>query len=49
MVAVAKAVPAMSEAGEERLRQAMVITAGESDGPDFEESIAMRDELLALV
>ncbi len=34
--------------GAERLRQAMVIAGGTSDGPPFEELIAKRDELLAL-
>ena len=48
MVAVAGAVPQMSEQGEERLRQAMVIASGPSDGPGFEEMVAKRDELLAL-
>ncbi len=48
MIAVAKAVPAMTEEGKERLRQAMVIAASASDGPDFAQSIAKRDELLAL-
>ncbi len=48
MIAVAAAVPEMSEAGEERLRQAMVIAGSAQDGPDFEQLIAKRDELLAL-
>lgn len=48
MIAVAKAVPAMGERSGERLRQAMLIAAEESDGPDFEALIATRDELLAL-
>jgi beta-N-acetylhexosaminidase len=48
MIAVARAVPEMGEESEERLRQAMVIAAGAGDGPDLEESIAKRDELLAL-
>jgi len=34
--------------GAERLRQAMVIAGGASDGPDLEACIAKRDELLAL-
>jgi beta-N-acetylhexosaminidase len=48
MVAVASAVPAMSAAGEERLRQAMVVAGPTDSGPDFEQLIAKRDELLAL-
>jgi beta-N-acetylhexosaminidase len=48
MVAVASAVPAMSDEGEERLRQAMLIAGSAKDGPRFEELIAKRDELLAL-
>jgi beta-N-acetylhexosaminidase len=48
MVAVAAAVPHMSDEGEERLRQAMVIASEPADGPGFEEMIAKRDELLAL-
>src|SRR5690348_14292039 len=49
MVAVAKSVPAMSAEGEARLARAMATTMLESDGPDFAESIARRDTLLALV
>ena len=48
MIAVAEAVPAMTAAGEERLRQAMLIAASPSEGPAAEELIAKRDELLAL-
>ncbi|MGN6154642.1 MAG: beta-N-acetylhexosaminidase [Sphingomicrobium sp.] len=48
MVAVAGAVPAMTGAGEERLRQAMVVAGSSEPGPDFEQLIAKRDELLAL-
>jgi hypothetical protein len=48
MVAVAEAVPATSGDGEERLAKAMQQIAEKSDGPDFEELIAKRDELLAL-
>jgi beta-N-acetylhexosaminidase len=48
MVAVANAVPAMSEAGEERLRQAMLIAGSPQEGPAFDQLIAKRDELLAL-
>jgi beta-N-acetylhexosaminidase len=49
MVAVAKAVPAMSPEAEARLARAMATTMLEPDGPDFAESIAKRDTLLALV
>ncbi|MCL6678837.1 beta-N-acetylhexosaminidase [Sphingomonas sp. RG327] len=49
MVAVAAAAPRMTSEGEERLRQAMVIASDPADGPGFEELIAKRDELLALV
>ena len=49
MVAVAAAVPAMSPEGEARLARAMAITMLEPEGPDFAESIATRDALLALV
>jgi beta-N-acetylhexosaminidase len=48
MIAVAGAVPAMAAEGEERLRQAMVIAESSDSGPDFEQLIARRDELLAL-
>lgn len=48
MVSVARAVPAISDAALERLRQAMVIAKSESNSPDFEMEIARRDELLAL-
>jgi beta-N-acetylhexosaminidase len=48
MVAVAAAVPRMSAVGEERLARAMATTRTNSDGPDFAESIATRDTLLAL-
>lgn len=48
MIAVAGAVPAMSEAGEERLRQAMLLAGDISDGPDLQACLAKRDELLAL-
>ena len=49
MVAVARAVPAISPEGEARLARAMATTMLESDGLDFAESIAKRDTLLALV
>jgi beta-N-acetylhexosaminidase len=48
MIAVAAAVPSMSNDAEERLRQAMVIASVDSDGPDLDACIAKRDELLAL-
>ena len=48
MVAAASAVPAMSAAGEARLRRAMAIAGSSDSGPDFEQLIAKRDELLAL-
>ena len=38
----------MSAAGEERLRQAMLIATNAPEGPPLEEVIAKRDELLAL-
>ena len=48
MVAVAKAVPAMSAAAIERLQRAMASVNPETDGIDFAAAIAKRDELLAL-
>ena len=48
MIAVAGAVPAMTAAGEERLRQAMVITGTSDTSSNLEQLIAKRDELLAL-
>ncbi len=48
MVAVAEAVPAMADEGQERLRQAMVIAGELTAGPALEELVAKRDELLAL-
>lgn len=48
MVAIASAVPAMSDEGEARLARAMAATMLEAEGPDFEEEIAKRDALLAL-
>jgi beta-N-acetylhexosaminidase len=48
MIAVAGAVPAMTVAGAERLRQAMLIASSSGSGPDFEQLLAKRDELLAL-
>jgi beta-N-acetylhexosaminidase len=49
MVAVAGAVPAMSDEGEARLARAMASTMIDDDGPDFAEAVAKRDALLALV
>jgi beta-N-acetylhexosaminidase len=48
MVAVAAAVPAMTEQGEARLARAMATIAEPADGIDFAEAIAKRDTLLAL-
>jgi len=48
MVAVAHAAPRMSAEGEARLDRAMANAGARTDGPDFAESIAIRDELLAL-
>ena len=48
MVAVAKAVPAMTPKGAERRARAMASVNPEADGIDFAEAIAKRDELLAL-
>jgi beta-N-acetylhexosaminidase len=45
---VAAHVPTLSKRGEERLRQAMVIAGPPGDGPELQELIAKRDELLAL-
>ncbi len=49
MVAVAATVPAISAEGEARLARAMATTMIDDDGPDFAESVAKRDALLALV
>jgi len=49
MIAVANAVPAMSADSEARLARAMATTMIDHEGPDFAESIAQRDALLALV
>lgn len=49
MVAVAGAVPPMSDEGEVRLARAMASTLVDDDGPDFAEAVAKRDALLALV
>jgi beta-N-acetylhexosaminidase len=48
MKAIAAAVPEMDTAAQERLRQAMVITTVDSDGPDLNTCIAKREDLLAL-
>jgi len=48
MVAVASAVPPMTPEGEVRLARAMASTRNEPDAPDFAQSIATRDTLLAL-
>ena len=49
MAAVAAAVPPLSAEGEARLSRAMATTLTDDDGPGFEEAIAKRDALLALV
>jgi beta-N-acetylhexosaminidase len=49
MVAVAKAVPALTAEGEARLARAMATTMLEPEGPDFAQEIAKRDTLLAQV
>jgi beta-N-acetylhexosaminidase len=49
MVAVASAVPELSAAGEARLARAMATTMIDDDGPRFEDAVAKRDALLALV
>jgi beta-N-acetylhexosaminidase len=48
MIAVAEAVPAMSEQGEARLARAMESVASPTEGMDFAEAVAKRDTLLAL-
>ena len=48
MIAVAEAVPGMGLEAEERLKQAMLIACDPRDGPDLDDCIAKRDELLAL-
>jgi beta-N-acetylhexosaminidase len=49
MVAVASMVPELSAAGEARLARAMATTMIDDDGPRFEDAVAKRDALLALV
>ncbi len=48
MVAVAGAVPPMSEESEERLARAMATALVDEEGPDYAQAAAKRDELLAL-
>ena len=48
-VEIAKALGAMTIEATERLARAMAITLVDSEGPDFAEAVARRDELLALV
>lgn len=48
-VEIAKALGAMTIEATDRLARAMAITMVESEGPDFAEAVAKRDELLALV
>ena len=47
-IEIAKALGSISIEGAERLGRAMAVTMIEPDGPDFAESIATRDTLLAL-
>jgi beta-N-acetylhexosaminidase len=47
-MSIAAALEDLTPEGAERLRQAMVIANGPSEGPPFEELIAKRDQLLAL-
>jgi beta-N-acetylhexosaminidase len=47
MIAVAAAVPALSPEGKTRLARVMAVTMLEAEGPDFAETIAARDALLA--
>lgn len=48
MIAVADAIPAMSVQAEARLARAMAMAMAADANPDFAQSIAIRDELLAL-
>jgi beta-N-acetylhexosaminidase len=48
MVAVARSVPEITDEGVARLERAMASTMIEPEGPDFAESVATRDTLLAL-
>jgi beta-N-acetylhexosaminidase len=45
---IAKALPEMAVEAADRLARAMAGTMVESEGPDFAESVATRDTLLAL-
>jgi beta-N-acetylhexosaminidase len=47
-IEIANHLPALPAKGEERLRQAMLVTVAQTDGIDLAESMAKRDELLAL-
>jgi beta-N-acetylhexosaminidase len=47
-IAIASRVGDLSPEGAERLRQAMLVCHGSTDGPAFDQLIAKRDELLAL-
>jgi len=49
MVAVASAVPALSNEGDDRLTRAMAGSRIDLDHVDFAEEISKRDQLLALV
>jgi len=48
MIAIAGAVPQMSDEGEARLARAMASALVDGEGPDFAESVDKRDTLLAL-
>jgi beta-N-acetylhexosaminidase len=48
MIAVAGAVPQMHATSEARLARAMASVLTDGEGPDFAESVAKRDTLLAL-
>ena len=48
MLAVAAAAPRMTAAGEARLKRAIALVDVQRDGPDFAESLSIRDKLLAL-
>jgi hypothetical protein len=49
MIAVANAIQPLSAESEVRLARAMAATMIDDDGPAFEEAVAKRDTLLALV
>jgi beta-N-acetylhexosaminidase len=49
MVAVANAIQPLTPESEARLARAMATTMIDDEGPGFEEAVAKRDTLLALV